>query len=404
MSLDSVRVFQRMKILAISFCLITISYNATGAQKQDVSSKNLPCETVYFRINEHVVDTTYSENASKIAQARKAFNEIFNNENIVVDSITINAKSSPDGIVHKNLELAELRSESLKNLLLTMIPPGKEHLIHAYATAPTWEALIEDIQNDPNIPDKEEVLAIIQNRRITNYRKGEELKSLNSRRAYDYIAKNLLPKYRDADYCMVWYSDATSVPPVEKVEIEEKETPEPIEQTDPPAAERKNLLAIKTNALFLAATVTNIGVEVPIGQKFSIDVPFTYTPYMFSRKYRIEVLGWQPEFRFWLNEALDGSFFGLHGHVAWYNVSFNDKNRFQDKDGDSPLWGLGLSYGYSKSLSKSWAIEFTVGAGYANIEYDVFNNYRNGQKSDSGQKNYWGITRAGINLVYKINK
>ena len=44
-----------------------------------------------------------------------------------------------------------------------------------------------------------------------------------------------------------------------------------------------------------------------------------------------------------------------------------------------------------------------MGAGYANIHYDVFYNVENGIQYNSGVKNYWGLTKAGISVVYIIN-
>lgn len=165
----------------------------------------------------------------------------------------------------------------------------------------------------------------------------------------------------------------------------------------------KKQLAVKTNALYLAGGVTNLGIEYPISHKFSIDLPFYYSPYKIANNYRISVLAIQPELRYWFAKPLSGSFVGLHAHGGYFNVSLNKKNRYQDLDGDTPLWGFGLSYGYVFALSGNWFMELTLGAGYANIKYDAFRNYHNGPKYDSGRTNYWGLTRAGVSVVYKIN-
>ena len=97
----------------------------------------------------------------------------------------------------------------------------------------------------------------------------------------------------------------------------------------------------------------------------------------------------------------EGHFFGLHTHVVGFNVSINDRGRYQDPN--HALWGMGLSYGYAFSLGKAerWGVEFTVGAGFAEYSYDSYRNWENGPLFDSGSGHYWGITRAGINLSYK---
>jgi hypothetical protein len=90
--------------------------------------------------------------------------------------------------------------------------------------------------------------------------------------------------------------------------------------------------------------------------------------------------------------------------VAWYNISTNRLSYYQDRDGATPLWGAGISYGYAVALP--WwdrcSMEFTLGAGYARLDYDVFYNVPNGAKYASGTKNYWGITRAGLSFTYNF--
>jgi hypothetical protein len=50
-----------------------------------------------------------------------------------------------------------------------------------------------------------------------------------------------------------------------------------------------------------------------------------------------------------------------------------------------------------------FSVEFTLGAGYARLDYDVYYNIPNGAKHASGTKNYWGITRGGISFTYHFN-
>ena len=91
---------------------------------------------------------------------------------------------------------------------------------------------------------------------------------------------------------------------------------------------------------------------------------------------------------------------GLHAHVGWFNVKWN-RDRYQDAD--RPLLGAGVSYGYLLPLGGHWAGEFTLGAGYANMKYDTYYNIDNGARIDTRTKNYWGITRMGLSIVYRFN-
>ena len=112
----------------------------------------------------------------------------------------------------------------------------------------------------------------------------------------------------------------------------------------------------------------------------------------------------QPEVRYWWGESLiKGHFIGLHVPVTGFNIQLNDKYRYQDPN--HALWGVGVSYGYAMPLRKDskWGVEFTIGVGYMDITYDVYEGVHNGKYLRTETKNYWGLTRLGINFSYRID-
>ncbi len=157
--------------------------------------------------------------------------------------------------------------------------------------------------------------------------------------------------------------------------------------------------AIKTNIAYLAAGVTNIGGEMKVSSHWSVELPLVYSPYALGRNYRMRFLYIQPEARYWILHPFKGHFFGIHAHIGVANVSFNH-NRYQTPDG---FYGIGISYGYSLTISKWWIVEFTIGAGYFHTKYDTYRNIGIpvGQRFEKGKPlNYCGIDKVGINLVY----
>lgn len=177
----------------------------------------------------------------------------------------------------------------------------------------------------------------------------------------------------------------------------------------PLGAENRCAFAVKTNLILLGIdAIANAGGEIFLpsfrGRYFSIDVSLLYSPYTVAGNWKFRALAFQPEFRWWIQRKFPsgGRFLGLHTHVAWYNVATNSRNYYQDKNGTTPLWGAGVSYGYAVALP-GWercSMEFTLGAGYARLDYDVYYNVSNGAKHASGTKDYWGLTRAGISFIY----
>ncbi len=161
--------------------------------------------------------------------------------------------------------------------------------------------------------------------------------------------------------------------------------------------------AIKTNFAQWGAGVSNIGIEIPIKSHFSIDIPFTYSPYTISDDWKLRLLILQPEARYWFSKrVLRGHFVGIHAQAGYFNVAVDSENRYHNY-AEEPLWGAGISYGYSFKLAKNLNMEINVGGGYSSLRYDVFYNIDNGAKFDYQTISYWGVTRAGISLTYIIN-
>lgn len=159
-------------------------------------------------------------------------------------------------------------------------------------------------------------------------------------------------------------------------------------------------VAVKTNLAAWAGTILNVAADVQVGRHWSVELPVLWCPWFVSDKHAVKTFILQPEGRYWLAKPGEGHFFGVHAHMGWFNVKWN-RDRYQDTD--RPLLGAGISYGYLLPFSGHWAGEFTLGAGYANMKYNTYYNIDNGARIDTRTKNYWGITRIGISVVYRFN-
>lgn len=159
-------------------------------------------------------------------------------------------------------------------------------------------------------------------------------------------------------------------------------------------------IAIKNNLAYQAVAVSNLAVEVQCSDRISVELPLIWSFWDLEQEHGIRTFALQPEARWWTgNEVGRGHFFGIHANVAWFNVKWND-NRYQSNG--RPLLGAGISYGYKLPFDAHWGAEFTLGAGYANMKYDTYYNIDNGAKIDTRIRNYWGITRVGLSLVYRF--
>lgn len=167
----------------------------------------------------------------------------------------------------------------------------------------------------------------------------------------------------------------------------------------PQKDENRRYIALKTNVPFQALSMHNLSVEVQVHEHVTVDFPVTWSISDIEREHAIRGMAFQPEGRWWLDSVGTGHFFGVHFHAAWFNMKW-EENRYQTEH--RPLLGAGISYGYKLPISTHWGAEFNLGAGYANVKYNTYYNIENGAMLNKRIRHYWGITRAGISLVYRF--
>lgn len=405
---------------------------------------------LHYGFAETSLDTALMNNTLTLSRLEHFFDSLEQSPSASVKSVVITSFASMEGDVISNRRYVANRNATAKMLVQTYgnVP---DSLITCIDGGIAWGDLRDSVANS-DMQYKEEVLYILDNQPEETWRngtlvdsRGKHLMDLHGGQPYRYMSERFFPYYRYSRIKIVYTGDLcdgasvdggsemlaggdegdsglyleiikdtvacgeTDVSEVEEV-LHRPETDEVVvveEETveEQPVAVKKSgipELAVKTNALLLLSGVANAGVEVGIGDLFSFDFPIVYSPYTIKSYYRLRLLAFQPEFRYWFKGFSDGHFLGLTGNFAWYNVALDMDNRYQDSN-NRPLMGVGISYGYAWRILPSLSLEFTVGAGYANTHYDVFYNVENGICYTSGVKNYWGLTKAGINVVYVIN-
>lgn len=164
---------------------------------------------------------------------------------------------------------------------------------------------------------------------------------------------------------------------------------------------------LKTNLIGLGAAIANLAFEVDLGKHWSFSLPIYYSAWdYFKPTLKFRTLATQPEFRFWFSAKNDGFFVGAHYSLAYYNFAFDGKYRYQDRNGNTPVMGGGLSAGcrFPISRNKRWKMELSVGGGYYLLDYDVFHNVTNGEYSHYEKRKYLGLDQATLSIAYMLNR
>ena len=156
-------------------------------------------------------------------------------------------------------------------------------------------------------------------------------------------------------------------------------------------------LSLRANLLRWATLTPDLGVEWRICPSWGIAVNGSWTSWTWSDKdHRYALWEVAPEVRYYMGEK-----------KAWYLGAlfkagqFNYKLSETGKQGD--LMGGGITAGHQLRLNKALALDFNLGLGYLNADYEKYEvidgvRVRHGNET----KDWWGPINAGVTLVWKL--
>lgn len=168
------------------------------------------------------------------------------------------------------------------------------------------------------------------------------------------------------------------------------------------------VVALRTNLLYDAALIPNIGIEIWLGKQFTIGADWFGTWLSWDERH----LYWQGyggylTLRYYFGKQAKayrfvGHHAGIYGSALTYDVEFGGKGYQAAKFG----FGGGLEYGYSLRLNRSLSFDFTLGVGYQGGEYKVYQPTNDGTGHYewlATYKRHWiGPTKAEISLKWMI--
>lgn len=177
-------------------------------------------------------------------------------------------------------------------------------------------------------------------------------------------------------------------------------------------------IGVKTNALYLATSTPNIGLEYAFADRFSLELEGGYNPWTLDsdRNMKAKHFLVSPEVRYWFCEAFNGHFIGINANYTLFNLSgvdvpavFFSSARsamvLEDlKNRRSEGWaaGAGLTYGCVWPIARRWNLECTVGLGYWYTDYNKFESRKCGLFQEHVSHGAFGPTALGISFIYLI--
>lgn len=156
-------------------------------------------------------------------------------------------------------------------------------------------------------------------------------------------------------------------------------------------------LSLRANLLRWATLTPDLGLEWRICPSWGIAVNGSWTSWSWSDKDRRYAL-WEvaPEVRYYMGEK-KAWYLGAMFKAGQFNYKFSETG----KQGD--LMGGGITAGYRLRLNKALDLDFNLGLGYLNADYEKYEvidgvRVRRGNET----KDWWGPINAGVTLVWKL--
>lgn len=162
----------------------------------------------------------------------------------------------------------------------------------------------------------------------------------------------------------------------------------------------------------------NAGVEVALGDRFSVDLEGGYNPWtldsgknMKARHYLVS-----PEIRYWFCESFNGHFIGVNANYTLFNVGGVDVpavffpsessafvlERMKESRNEGWAAGAGLTYGCQWTIAKRWNLELTAGFGYWVTSYNSYETRKCGLFREHVEHGAFGPTALGLSFIYII--
>lgn len=149
---------------------------------------------IQFMVNDTRVPDTLGTNPAQLRQIEARMTEIIGQQEYIVDSITLTASASPEGLFARNSALAKGRAYALKCYLRDRFGTALDTLMRVRWLAEDWNELIARVQNDESLPNRAPILKLIASEKDPDRR--ERLIRKRYPTDYRYLNETVYPWLR----------------------------------------------------------------------------------------------------------------------------------------------------------------------------------------------------------------
>ena len=363
---------RKITFLTLFLWLMTVTFPVIAQQKADTTY------TFRFVPQKDMFYVPWNGNDTELARLLEC---IENNKTTILDGklpLYVDGYCNSLGSEAENLATAKIRANRVKSELITRAKIKEENFItHNHATGGDFVIVrLTVLVKETAVTDAE----------AEARRKAEAERLAAEKRAEQ---ERLAEEQRKAEEARL---------AAEKAEAEKAAQQNTLADTPSETKITTDYhLSLRANLLRWATLTPDLGVEWRICPSWGIAVNGSWTSWTWSDKDRRYAL-WEvaPEVRYYMGEK-----------KAWYLGAmfkagqFNYKLSETGKQGD--LMGGGITAGYQLRLNKALNLDFNLGLGYLNADYEKYEvidgvRVRRGNET----KDWWGPINAGVTLVWKL--
>ena len=161
---------------------------------------------VIFKVSKAVIDSSVFDNEVTFGKILAAVDKIHTDPRYRIEKIQVSGYASPEGSVSFNKWLGENRAKALINYIISHRPEYELTMddFEIVNGEENWSGL-RKVLVDSDMDSKDEVIAIIDDSRLTNDQKKFRIKGMNAGRVWNDMLKKIYPHLRSARYLSVFY-------------------------------------------------------------------------------------------------------------------------------------------------------------------------------------------------------
>lgn len=363
---------RKITFLTLFLWLMTVTFPVIAQQKADTTY------TFRFVTQKDMFYVPWNGNDTELARLLEC---IENNKATILDGklpLLVDGYCNSLGGEAENLATAKIRANRVKSELITRAKIKEENFItHNHATGGDFVIVRQTV--------------LVKETAVTDAEAEARRKAEAERLAAEKRAEQerLAEEQRKAEEARL---------AAEKAEAEKAAQQNTLADTPSETKITTDYhLSLRANLLRWATLTPDLGVEWRICPSWGIAVNGSWTSWTWSDKdHRYALWEVAPEVRYYMGEK-----------KAWYLGAmfkagqFNYKLSETGKQGD--LMGGGITAGYQLRLNKALALDFNLGLGYLNADfekYEVIDGVRVRRGNET--KDWWGPINAGVTLVWKL--